>query len=213
MDQSLDPLLELDERTVVRDRDDLSADTSTDRVLLVDVGPGIRHELLQPQRDALAVPIDIQHLHVDHRPDVHDLAWVTNSAPRHVGDVQESVEPTQIEERAEVGHVLDRAFADLPNEELLDQRLALSLALSLEDHPTRHDDIPPALVEFDDLELEGLSQEIFDVRHSPQSDLRARQKRVDTHDVDRDATLDLAGKHTLDGLVRLVGLADSLPHP
>ena len=45
------------------------------------------------------------------------------------------------------------------------------------------------------------------------SDLRAGQERVDTHDVDGDATLDLAGQHTLDGLVRLVGLADSFPHP
>src|SRR5512146_2688957 len=54
--EAFDARLELDERTVVRDRDDLAGDTRADRVLRRDVLPRIRLELLEAERDALTLP-------------------------------------------------------------------------------------------------------------------------------------------------------------
>ena len=121
--------------------------------------------------------------------------------------------PAQIDEGTEVRDVLDHALAHLTDQELLHQRLALRLALRLEDHPPRHDDIPPTLVELDDLELVDLADEVLDVRHTTQRDLRTRQEGVDAHEVDRHATLDLPDQRSLDRTVRLVRLADLLPDP
>ena len=132
--------------------------------------------------------------------------------PRHVGDVKQAVESTQIDERTEVGDVLDHTLPDLPDQELLDQGLALLLALPLQDDAPGDDDVPAALVELDDLELEGLPKEVVDVRHPAQRDLRAGQKRVDTHDVHRDPTLDLPRQHALDRLIGLMGLPNLLPN-
>jgi hypothetical protein len=144
--------------------------------------------------------------------DVHDLGGVADAAPRHVGDVEQAVEPAQVDEGAEVGDVLDHALADLPDEQLLHQRLALLLALGLEDHAARHHDVPAALVELDDLELVGLADEVLDVRDPAERDLRAGQEGVHAHQVDRDAALDLADERALDRR-RPRGLADLLPDP
>ena len=212
MHQTLDTLLELDERTVVRDRHDTSAHPGTDRVLLVDVRPGVRQELLESQRDALAVPIDVEDLHVEIRlADVDHLGRVTDAAPRHVRDVEQSVETAQVDERTEVGDVLDRTLADLADEELLHERLALLLALGLEDHAARNDDVPAALVELDDLELVDLADQVLDVRDPAQRDLRPGEEGVHAHEVDGDAALDLPDQRSLDRAVGFVRLADLLP--
>ena len=165
--QPFDALHQLDERAVVGDRHDLAANARADRVLLVDVGPRIRQKLLESQRDAFAVPIDVEDLDVDRCTDVDHLGRMPDAAPGHVGDVQQAVESAQVDERTEVGDVLDLAFAHLPDQELPDQRLAFCLALGLENHAARHDDVPAALVELDDLELVDLANEVLDVRHPP----------------------------------------------
>ena len=44
-----------------------------------------------------------------------------DAAPAHVGDVQQAVDAAQVDERAEVGDVLDDALAELADFELLEQ--------------------------------------------------------------------------------------------
>jgi len=136
-----------------------------------------------------------------------------DASPRHVGDVEESVDAAEIDERAEVGDVLDDALSDLVLLELLHQFLALAGALDLEDHAARDDDVAAALVELDDLELVLLAEELVDVRHAAERDLRAGEERVDAHQVDDDAPLDLLDEGALHGLIALVREADLLPHP
>ncbi len=122
------------------------------------------------------------------------------------------VDAAEIDERAEVGDVLDHALPHLILLELLHQLLALAGALGLEDHSARDDDVAAALVQLDDLELVLLSEQLIDVGHAAQRDLRARQERVDAHEVHDHAALDLLDQRAFDGLVGLVGDADALPH-
>src|SRR2546430_16996707 len=82
-----------------------------------------------------------------------------DAAPGHVGDVQQPVDAAEIDERPEVGDVLDDAFAGLIDLELLHQLLALAGPLVLENDTTRDDDVAAALVELDDLELELLPEQ------------------------------------------------------
>ena len=96
-----------------------------------------------------------------------------NAPVRHVGDVEQAIDPAEIDECTEVGDVLDHAFADLILLQLLHQLLALACPLLLEDHSARDDDIPAALIELDDLEVEGLTEEFVDVGNATQRDLRS----------------------------------------
>src|SRR6266699_2906600 len=152
--QALDPGLELDERAVVGDRDDLALHARADGVFRRHVLPRIGLQLLQAEADALALPVDVEHLDLDLLADVHQLGGMGDAAVAHVGDVEQAVHAAQVDERAEVGDVLHDAFADLTDLQLLHQDVALGLTLRLEQHAARHDDVAATLVELDDLELE-----------------------------------------------------------
>src|SRR5687767_15193844 len=104
-----------------------------------------------------------------------------NAAVRHVRDVEQSVHTAEIDECPEVGDVLHDALPDLILLEVLHELVALPCSLLLQDHAARNDDVPPALVELDDLELERLAEELVDIWDAAQSDLRAGKKCIDAH--------------------------------
>ena len=187
-------------------------DARADRILLGDILPRIALELLESERDALAIPIDVENLDLELLTDVHHLGRMLNAAVRHVGDVEQSVDATEIDECAEVGDVLDHAFADLILLQLLHQLLALARSLLLEDDAARDDDVAAALIELDDLEVEGLTEQLVDVRNATERDLRSGEECIDSHQINDDAALDLLDQGATHGLIVLVGDADALPH-
>src|SRR5688500_6509430 len=213
VDEAFDARLELDERAVVRDRHDLALHPGADRILLGDVLPGIVLQLLHAERDALALPVDVEDLDLDFLADGDHLGRVRDPAVRHVGDVEQAVHAAEVDERAEVGDVLDDALPHLADGELLHEMLALVRPLVLEDHAAADDDVAPALVELDDLELVGLAQQLVDVGHPPERDLAPGEERIDAHEIHHHATLDLLGERPLHRLVALVRHADLLPDP
>ena len=80
---------------------------------------------------------------------------MADPAPAHVGDVQEAVDAAQVDERAEVGDVLDRALADLADLDLGEQLLLHLLALVLDQLAAADDDVAPALVDLEDHALDA----------------------------------------------------------
>src|SRR3954465_895195 len=94
VDESFDARLELDESAVVRDRDHFATHARADRILLGDILPRIALELLEAERDALAIPIDVENFDFELLADVHHLGRMLNAAVRHVGDVEQSVDAT-----------------------------------------------------------------------------------------------------------------------
>ncbi len=127
--------------------------------------------------------------------------------------MEETVDSTEIDERTEIGDILDHAGSHLANFEFLHQVLAFGGTVGLQNHAAGHDDVATALVELDDLELVLVPQQLVDVRHAPQGDLAAREERVDPHQIHDHATLDLLHQPPLNGLVGLVRGLDLLPDP
>jgi len=213
VDQAFDALLHLHERAVVGDRHDLARDAGADRVARHRVLPRVFLGLLQAERDALGLGVVAEHLHGDLVADLEDLRRVVHAAPAHVRDVQQSVDAAEIHERAVLGDVLDRAGDDHALFEAL-QGLRLELvALLLEQHAAREHDVAALLVELDDLELEGLADQLVEVAHGAQVDLRARQERLDAAaDRDLQAALHARGDRAFDQLVALARGADLVPH-
>src|SRR3954471_6482191 len=213
VDQPLDTGLDFHEGAVVGDRDDLALNPGAHRILRGDVLPGIGLQLLHAQADPLSLPVDIEDFDLDFLTDGNHFGGVRHPAVGHVGDVQQPVDATEVDERAEVGDVVHHAFADLPHRELLHQVLALVGPLVLEDNPAADHDIAPPLVQLDDLELVGLAQQLVDIGHPPKRDLAAGQEGVHTHQVYHHSALDLLDQGSLDRLIALVGHADLLPDP
>jgi hypothetical protein len=114
VDQALDAVFELDERAVGHDVDHLAVDAGADRIAGFDASShGLGLFCLRPSaifsfsRSMLRILTSISSSIL-----TISLGMV-DSAPGHVGDVQQTVDAAEVDERAEVGDVLDRALADL----------------------------------------------------------------------------------------------------
>jgi hypothetical protein len=210
VDQALDAVFELHERAVGHDVDDLARDARADRVALPRSPPTGWGLLLEAQGDLLFLAVDVEDLDLDLLVDLDHLGRVVDPAPGHVGDVQQAVDAAEVDERAEVGDVLDRALDELALLEGLHQLGRFASARSLFDELAAADDDVAALgVDLEDLGADLLADELADVVGAADVDLRGGQE--DRHaDVDQQAALDLPHAPALDG-VAFLGLDDALP--
>src|SRR3989449_6544405 len=159
--------LQLHERAEVGEADDLPGDPRAHGVALRDRGPRIGLDLLEPERDALVLTVEVQDLSLELLPLVEDLRGVTHvPGPGHVRDVQESIDPRlELDERAEIGEVPyapDRSRAGPVA--LLDRRPGIGLHLL---HAER-DPLGGAVdVEHDHFDLIADVDEFGGVSHAP----------------------------------------------
>ncbi len=152
VDEALDPRLQFDEGAVVGDVGDAAGELGARRVLELDTLPRIGFELLHAERDALRLRVEADHLDLDGLADIERLGRVVDAPPGDVGDVQQAVDPAEIDEGAVIGDVLDDAGEDLALLEAGDQLGALLGAALLEHGAARHDDVAARAVHLEDLE-------------------------------------------------------------
>ena len=210
VDQPFDARFELDEGAVVGQAHDLAAHARADRIALLHRGPRILHELLVAERDALGRRVVLEDDDVDFVVDLEQLRRVADAAPRHVGDVQQAVDAAQVDERAVVGDVLDRAAQHLALGERLERRLLLLGVLLFEERLAREDDVAALLVDLDHAHPELLPLQRVEVADRTHVDLRAGQERADA-DVHGEAALDALDDAADDDLPIGVGLLDLVP--
>ena len=110
VDQPFDTRLDLEECAVIFDIDDLAFDGGTFFDLLAEDFPRVRGQLLETERDPLLVLVEIEYNDVDLLVELQYLVGVVDPAPGNIGDVEQAVDAAQIQERTEVGDVLDEAF-------------------------------------------------------------------------------------------------------
>ena len=152
--QPLDAVAHLDERAERHELRDPSVDELADLVAVGELLPRVLLRGLERQRDALAVEVDVEHLHLDLVAHLHDRARVVDVLPAQLGDVHEAVHAAEVDERAEVHDRRDDALADLARLEVGEELVALLALGLLEVRAARQDDVVAVLVELDDLALE-----------------------------------------------------------
>ena len=128
-----------------------------------------------------------------------------------VGDVQQAVDPAQVDEGAIVGDVLDHAVDHLTLGQRLDQARALLGAGFLEDGAARHDDVAAAAVHLQDLERLRQVHQRLDVADRTDVDLRTGQEGHGGVEVDGEAALDAAEDHAVDAVARFEFLLELVP--
>src|ERR1700754_458934 len=210
--EAFDARLDLDEATVIGHVGDLAEQTAADRVAARDGDPRVVAELLEAERNAVALAVVLEHADVQLVADVDDFGRVTHALPRHVGDVQQAVDAAEVDECAVIGEVLDHTLHDRAFRQALEQLLALFRALRLDNRAAADDDVVALAIELDDLDLEVLALEVDRVTDRTHVDQGARQECADVLDVDREAALDLAGDLAGDGLFLVERLLEVVPH-
>nr|GFC82685.1 hypothetical protein [Tanacetum cinerariifolium] len=76
------------------------------------------------------------------------FARVSDAAPRNVRDVQQTIDTAEVDEHAEVGHVLDVAFQNLTFFEVVQDGFALLLEVLLDEDFVRHNHVVESGVDF-----------------------------------------------------------------
>ncbi len=200
VDQALDAGLELDEGAIFGDVGDPALEHAADRIFGRRAVPRIAFELLHAQGDALGVAVDADDLHLHRVADVDHLARVADALVGNVGDVEQAVDPAQIDEGAVIGDVLDHAVDHLPFRERLDQARALLGAGLFQDGAAGDDDVAAAAVHLQDLEGLGEVHQRADVADRADVDLAPRQEGDGAAEIDGEAALDAAEDHALDAV-------------
>ena len=187
--ETFDTGFEFDERAVVREAYDFALQSLTDRVTHGSVDPRVGLDLLEAKRNTLCVRIELEHLHLDLIAHLEQFARVVDPSPGHVGDVKQTVDTAEIDERTVIGEVLDHAVDDLACRQRFEGVAPQLLSLGFEQRPAREDDVAASLVELDDLEFRTLTDQAFEVPHRSQINLRSGQECLHT-DIHGETTLD-----------------------
>ena len=114
---------------------------------------------------------------------------VVDVRPRQLGDVDQAVDPVEVDERAEVDDVRDRALHDLAGLQAVEDPLAVLLALLLEHRAAGQHDVVARAVELDHLALDRLAHVLVEVGHAADVDQRRGQEAAHA-EVDDQAALD-----------------------
>src|SRR6516162_5516201 len=152
VDEPLDTRLQFDKGAIIGDIGDATAELGASGVFEVDTFPGVGLELLHAERNTLRLGVEADDLHFDILADIQRLGGMVDPPPGDVGDMQQTVDPAEIDKGAVIGDVLDDTVEDLAFLEAGDQFRALLGAALLPHGAARHDDIAPRAVHLEDLE-------------------------------------------------------------
>ena len=211
MDEAFNARSDLDERTVVGDDDDLTLDGVTHLEVLIESIPRMRSELLETQGDTLLVVVEVEDDDLDLLVQLDHLFGVRDAAPAEVGDVDETVDATEVDEHTVAGDVLDHAFEDLTLLELADDFGLLGFQLILDEGFVRHNHVLELLVDLHHLELHHAVNKHIVVANRLDIDLAAGQEGFEAEHFDDETTLGAALDITVDDLAAFVGFVDAIP--
>ena len=108
--QTFNTLFQLNKAAVVGQVGNVARNLGAFGEALLDVDPWIFTQLLQAQRNAVALTVELQNLNKDLVANIDDFTWMLDTLPSHVSDVQQAVNAAQINKCAVVGQVLDNAL-------------------------------------------------------------------------------------------------------
>src|SRR5690606_29933207 len=152
VDQALDAILDASERTEVGELRDRGLDQLPDLVGARNAAPRLRLGALDRQGDLALVGVDAEDVHVHFLANLEQFAWVADTAPAQLGEVNESVSAPNVDEGAKVADRGDATRADLALLELLDELLLHRVTPLLDGLPLRKDEAIAVPVDFNDLE-------------------------------------------------------------
>ena len=211
MDQALYARSDLYERAVIGHNHYAAFHLVTHLQVGVQCIPRVSRKLFQAQCDTFFRIVEVEDYDVELLVELDDLFGMVHSAPAQVGDVDQAVYAAQVDEYAVRGDVLDGTFEDLAFFELRHDLLLLCFELGFDQRLVRYDHVAELLVDLHDLELHGLVYVNIVVADRFHVNLRAGQERLDAEYVDDHTALGAALDVTLDNLVFLQSLVDTIP--
>ncbi len=203
MNQAFDTLLDFNECAIVGEVRNFTEQAGALRVTTGQAGPWIVAQLLDAQRNAVFLLIVFEYFSSNLLTDCEYFGWVTHTTPCEVGNVQQAIDATEVNECAVVGDVLD----DTGNHGALfqgfHQLLTLFAHRGFDDSAARQHHVVAFAVKLDDLEFHRLAFKRRGVLDRAGIDQRTREECANAVGQHGQAAFDLAIDGTSDDLARL----------
>src|SRR5439155_2710184 len=103
-----------------------------DGVLALRADPGVGHHLLEAETEFSGLLVDADDFDINDIADFDELGRLDPTAMGDLADVEQAVEPAEIDERAVVHDIADRATADLTFGDFAHQFRLLLFLLTLQ---------------------------------------------------------------------------------
>ena len=132
MDQTLYARSDFDECTVVSHNDNFTLHFVTNLQVWIQSIPWVRSQLLQTKSDAFLFVIEVKDNDVDLLIELNHFMRIAYAAPRKVGDVDQTVYATQVDEHTVRGDILDSTFEYLAFFQFADNFFLLLFQLSFD---------------------------------------------------------------------------------
>src|ERR1035437_6823338 len=194
--QAFNALLDFDKSAVISQIGDLAEQAGALRITTRNANPRIFAELLETERDAVLVLVELEDLGLHFVADGQNFGRMTNTAPGQIGNVQQAIDTAEVDECTVVGDVLDDTLDDAAFLEVGQQRFALFTNTGFENGTTGNNDVVALAIELDDLEFVGLAFVRRGVLDRAHIDQRTRKEGADAIGHDGQTALDLAGDGT-----------------
>ena len=211
MDQTFYARSDFDECTVVCHHDNFALHVVADLQVRVESIPRMRGELFQTEGDALLLVVEVEDNDIQLLVELNHFLRIAYAAPRQVGDVDQTVYATQVDEYTIRGDIFNGSFENLAFFKFADDFFLLLFQFSLNESLVRNNDILEFLVDLDNLEFHGLADEYIVVADGLHVDLRTRQEGFDAEYVDNHTALRAALDVTLDDFVVFESSVDAVP--
>ena len=211
VDQTFYTRSDFDECTVVGHNDHFALHVVAHLEVRVEGIPRMRSELLQTQSDTLLLVVEVEDNDVQLLVELYYFVRIAYAAPRQVGDVDQTVYATQVDEHTVGCDILDNTLEYLTLLEFADDFLLLLFQLSLDEGLVGNNDVLEFLVDLDNLEFHGLANEYIIVADRLHVDLRTRQEGFDAEYVYDHTTLCAALDVTLDDFLIFQSSVDAVP--
>ena len=150
MNQPLKLLLQYDKRAIGGDVANDARHAHSGPVALLGRGPWVGMQLLDAQRHSFSLLIDAQNQHVYLLPLAEQRAGVHDPAPGYLGDVDQALYPTQIDESAEISQIGDGSFESVASMHALEQ--IDTFIGRHQGRPLGEDEAAVGLIDLDDLD-------------------------------------------------------------
>ena len=210
VNQTLDVVAKLDEGAERNNLGDLAINDGAHGVALDELQPRILGGLLQAERDALALQVDVENLNLNLVANLDDLGRMVDMVPRQLGDVNQTVDAAQVNEGAEVDDGGNGALEAHALDELGEDFGALVLAAFLEQHAAGQHDVVAVAIHLDDASFDFGAQVGVEILHAAKVNEGSRQEATQA-DVEDEAALDDFDNLAGDGLAGLELLFDADP--
>ena len=110
MHETFNAIFDFNEATVVCNVRNLTEHASLRRITARKILPWIITKLLHAKRYTLTFAVELEDLDVDFLAHFHNLGRMLDALPGHIGDVQETIDTTEVDECAVIGEVLDNTL-------------------------------------------------------------------------------------------------------